>query len=421
MSSPHDSHDVIDRDAWITLAAVTGVGEARFATLLEEHGTPQQVLRAAADGRIRPTPARPREVVRLIAAAARDPGSVHRLSRELGLWMLTPLDPTFPPRLARLDPPPAVIYGQGDPVALDAARAVAIVGTRRPTLVGRALAARVAARLVECHAVVISGLAVGIDGAGHSATLDAGGRTVAVIGGGHARLGPRAHRPLARRIVELGGAVVAELPPDARPTKGTFPRRNRVISALADAILVIEAPLRSGALITARLALEAGQSVLVAPGRPGDPSTAGCLALLRDSPARPLIGLDELVADLGFAIADQAPTPRSALDRQTALSLLGEAEGAVARALGAGPASTDVLAMRTGLGASVVAGAVTLLQLRGWVQSFGPNLLPAGPLLATGAQPSADVPPSTVGGRGRTVGVDRASPTPARARAHGPG
>jgi DNA processing protein len=182
-----------------------------------------------------------------------------------------------------------------------------------------------------------------------------------------------------------GGAVVAELPPDAQATRGTFPRRNRIISALSDAVIVIEAPRRSGALITARLALEAGLPVLVAPGRPGDTTTAGCLALLRETPARPLIGLDELVVDLGFGdgspLRAAARTGGSSLDRDAAIALLGPAEAAVARALLAGAASPDLLAHRTGLGASVVAVAVTLLQLRGWVQSFGPNLLPAGPLL----------------------------------------
>lgn len=376
-----------DREAWITLAAVVGVGDIRFAALIAEHGSPERVLRAAVDGRLRASLALPAEVISRIAEAARSPDTLRARLRAESLWVTTPLDRDYPERLLTLDPPPPVLYGRGDPAALVTSRAVGLVGTRRPTMAGRTLAARVAARLVECSAVVVSGLAIGIDGAAHAATLDAGGRTVAVIGGGHARIGPRAHQPLARRIEASGGAVVAELQPDAVPSRGTFPRRNRIISALSDAVLVIEAPARSGALITAHLALEAGLTVLVAPGRPGDPTTAGCLALLRDTPARPLVGLDELVVDLGFAAVSprsaSGPVPAPRLDAETAIGLLGPAEQAVARALVAGPASADSLVLRTGLPAAVIAGAITLLELRGWARPFGASLLPAGPLLLT--------------------------------------
>jgi len=374
-----------DREAWVELASVTGIGDERFAWLLGRYGDPVEVLRVARDGGLRPSRELPVATVAALEVAARSPGALSARLRALEVWTLTPFDAAYPERLASLESPPPVLYGRGDPAALSAPRAVALVGTRRPTLAGRTLAARVAVRLVECNAVVVSGLAFGVDGAGHAATLEAGGRTVAVIGGGHAFLGPRAHEPLARRIAEQGGAVVAELPPDAIPTRGTFPRRNRIISALSDAVIVVEAPRRSGALITARLALEAGLVVLVAPGRPGDPTTAGCLALLRETPARPLVGLDELVVDLGFAQEPesraQARSDRGSLDRDTAMALLGQAEAAVARAVVAGAGSPDLLAVRTGLEPSVVAVAVTLLQLRGWVQAFGPGLLPAGPLL----------------------------------------
>jgi DNA processing protein len=386
------SHSAIDRDAWIQLAAVQGVGDARFAALLARHGSPQRVLRLARDGGLRPSFELPADVIGRMAEAARSPHVLWSRLRALGVWTATPLDTDYPERLLSLDPPPPVLYGIGERDALVTPRQVALVGTRRPTLRGRAFAAAVATRLVECSAVVVSGLAVGIDGAGHAATLDAGGRTVAVIGGGHARPGPTAHRSLARRILERDGALVGELPPDALPTKGTFPRRNRIIAALSDAVVVIEAPARSGALITAHLALEAGLPVLAAPGRPGDPATAGCLALLRETPARPLVGLDEMVVDLGYAAEggrQAGPTGPRPLDTETAISLLSPAEAAIARAVVAGATSVDELALRSGLAAQVVAGAVTLLQLRGWVRSFGPGLLPAGPLLVAGRAPGA--------------------------------
>ena len=144
---------------------------------------------------------------------------------------------------------------------------------------------------------VVSGLAVGIDGAAHRAALDGGTGTIGVIGSGIDAPGPATQRHLAERIARRG-AVVGELAPGVSATHGTFPRRNRIISGLCRATIVVEAPARSGALITARHALEQGRGLLVAPGRPLDRRISGNLALLRESPARVLVGLDEMIADL---------------------------------------------------------------------------------------------------------------------------
>jgi DNA processing protein len=222
---------------------------------------------------------------------------------------------------------------------------------------------------------------VGIDGAAHAATLAAGGLTVGVIGGGHHHPGPRAHRDLRRQIVDGGGALISEHHPSVEPTHGTYPRRNRLIAALGDGTVVIEAPLKSGALITANVALELGRPVLVAPGRIGDWSMAGSLRLLRETPARPLVGLDELVVDLGLDreadVTDAAPRLSSA----AALAMLGRAELSVATRVRQSPAGLDALVDDTGLPPSVVSSAVTLLLLRGWIEAVGPAYLPAGPLL----------------------------------------
>jgi len=190
------------------------------------------------------------------------------------------------------------------------------------------------------------------------------------------------HRRLAQAI-RAHGAIVSELAPGVRPTRGTFPRRNRIISALSVATVVVEAPARSGALITARHALEQGRMLLVAPGRPLDPRVAGCLSLLRESPARPLVGLDEMVTDLGLdgpgAGASDVGAPRPSPD--SALASLGPVERSVAMALRAGPQTVDALVRACDLEAGVVAGALTMLQLRGWARVLGAMQLPAGPLL----------------------------------------
>jgi DNA processing protein len=376
--------DLDERTAWLVLASVDGIGPETHAGLTAAAGGAAQVLRLAQEGRLprvlgdRTVPAPVRAA---ITAAARAPDvALDELDRH-DVWTVTPLEASYPARLLVLDPPPPVLYGWGDLQALRAARSVAIVGTRRPTAAGRALAARLAARVVETGAAVVSGLAIGIDGAAHAATLEHGGRTIGVLGAGHGEPGPRAHRPLVRRIVQGGGAVISESAPHVRATRGTFPRRNRVISALADATIVVEAPARSGALITARHALEQGRLLLVAPGRPTDPSVAGCLALLRETDARPVVGLDELVADLGFASPADEPAGAPLLGREEALRLLGDSERAIATRLCRSPAGPDLLTAETGLAPGVVAAALTLLQLRGWAHATGPVYVAAGPLL----------------------------------------
>lgn len=380
------------REAVLVLAGVDGVGDATFWELVSSHGGAGQVLASAAAGRLSragdSAPAAnvhrlPETVSKRIREAARNPRPILDRVDQLAVWTVDAFDADYPERLRILDPPPPVLYGWGDRSTLAAAASVAVVGTRRPTIAGRSLAARIAVRLVDGGAVVVSGLAIGIDGAAHAATVARGGSTIAVLGGGHGSPGPRAHRQLLRAICDRGGAVISELPPAAVPSRGTFPRRNRIISALSDAVIVVEAPTRSGALITARHGLEQGRGVFVAPGRLGDPSVAGCLALLRETPARVIAGLDELMLDLELAgpRTGQAAGMRR-LDRAAALAMLPPAERTVARALCDAPGDADRLVDRTGFTPQEVAAALTLLTLRGWVHASGPAYLPAGPLLA---------------------------------------
>jgi len=383
---------VNERTAWVALASVEGVGDATFARLLERHGSARAALEAvsacrpaAADRAIAEmTGTRPRPGLgRRVRGAADDPGRVPRLMAALGGWLLTPLDPDYPERLHRIEEPPLVLYGLGDRTTLRSQRLVAVVGTRRPTAVGRDLTTRVADRLVEAGATVVSGLAVGIDGAAHRAAVEAQAPTIAVAGSGIDRPAPAANRGLARRIVGRG-AIVSELAPGVQASRGTFPRRNRIISGLACATIIIEAPARSGALITARHALEQGRRLLVATGRPLDPRVAGNLQLLRESPALPLTGLDELVTDLGLdRSARRLPAQQgraALLTRAGALALLEPTQRTVATALADGPHSIDALCRATALEPGVVAAALTMLQLRGWARTSGAVQLPAGPL-----------------------------------------
>jgi DNA processing protein len=383
-----------ERRATIALASVEGVGPEIFWLLVSAFRGAAAVIQRAAFGDVRRWADAHRYANHLplirpqaLSSIERLPATMDRTLAEIdeaGLWTLTAFDDGYPRRLHDLDPKPPVIHGLGDPAVLAAPRIAAVVGTRRPTPAGRLLAGQVAARLVDAKAVVVSGAAVGIDGAAHAATLAAGGLTIAVIGGGHQHPGPRAHRDLRRQIVDSGGALISEHHPMVEPTHGTYPRRNRVIAALGDGTVVIEAPKVSGALITAHIALELERPVLVAPGRIGEWSTAGCLRLLRETPARPLTGLDELIADLGFDRDVQAPAAGSKAARLSsaeAMAMLGGPELSVATRVRQAPAGLDALVDDTGLPPSVVSSAVTLLLLRGWIEAVGPAYLPAGPLL----------------------------------------
>ena len=228
-------------------------------------------------------------------------------------------------------------------------------------------------------ATIVSGLAYGIDAAAHVAAVDAGTPTVAVIGGGHERLYPAAHRGLVRRIVDGGGAVISEFAPETIPSRGTFPRRNRIISGLADATVVVEAGARSGALTTAAWALEQGRGLFLVPGRLDDPTVAGSLAFLREAgpEARVVVGIPELLEDLGLvgdaiAAADGARPARRPARPGSVLAALPPVERAIAAAVIAGRSSVDELALATGLGPATVLGALTALEIRGLVmEAYG--------------------------------------------------
>ncbi|MEA2632066.1 MAG: processing protein, partial [Chloroflexota bacterium] len=339
-----------ERDAWTVLAGVRGLGPVGFGALLGRYGSGLAILREASSpggpARIAATPmhdiadgfelagsAARLALAEAIATAAQRAGATVARVHELGLKVVTMEDPVYPLRLAAVEMPPHVLYVLGDPSAMNARAAVAIVGTRRPTDSGRAIAARIAANLASAGASVVSGLAVGIDGAAHAAAVHAGGTTVAVIGSGHAVLHPQAHSRLAASIVAAGGAIVSELGPDVAPSKGTFPRRNRIISGLADATVVVEAPARSGALITASWALDQGRECFLVPGSIDAPASAGCLAFLREFPhdTRIVAGIPQLIDDLG--LADHLTEPGVPSDAAATLADVGQAAGRLGREL----------------------------------------------------------------------------------------
>jgi DNA processing protein len=379
-----------ERDAWVVLSGVEGVGPVSFARLVGAFGSARGVLDAAQspDGRqlmVAATadldggsPSLSPQAAAALCVAAGAPERHLEPVRRSGVTVLTLEDEAYPARLRSIELPPPVLYLHGDPAALDRPRSVAIVGTRRPTQAGRSTAGHIAEGVSVLGATVVSGLALGIDGAAHAAAVRAGAPTVAVIGGGHERLYPSAHRALARAIAAGGGTVLSEFPPDTQPSRGTFPRRNRIISGLADATVVVEAGVRSGALTTAAWALEQGRTLYLVPGRPGDPAVAGCLAFLREAgpEARIVAGVPELLEDLGLL----APVGRRPAPGDAQLGALCGVERAVAEHVANGLASVDELVRATGATSATVLGALTSLEVRGFVVEVFGRYRAAGPL-----------------------------------------
>ena len=286
-------------------------------------------------------------------AAARD-----ALARR-GITHVPSTSAVYPSRLRAIFDPPFGLFGRGSVVgALDAAErapVVAIVGSRRPTGAGRRLAADIAGGLAERGAVVLSGLARGVDGAAHEGALDAGGVTIAVLGSAVDRVHPRRHLALADRIAR-DGAILSEYWPGTEAAPWRFPARNRIVAGMADAVVVVEAASRSGALITADFAMENGTPVLAVPGWPGAERSAGCNALLRAGAAL-CEGADDVVAEVsGRPWAEGA---RSVAPEGAAARVLAE--------LAREPAGVDRLALCTGLPHAEVAVALAALEIEGHV------------------------------------------------------
>ncbi len=389
-----------ERESWAILASVPGLGPVTLAALIARFGTGRAAIETARgrDGAKAlaaagaPGPGRGSlrlgddVIERIVLAAATGDRLVERI-RFCGLSILTLDDAGYPSRLRAIEMPPPVLYVRGDTDALSRRTSVAVVGTRRPSDAGRHVASRIAGAIARLGAAVVSGLAVGIDGAAHAAAVAESGRTVAVLGGGHGRIYPRAHARLAEAIVAEGGVILAELPPDVRPMPGTFPRRNRLISGLSDATVVVEAAARSGALITASWALEQGRPCFLVPGSIDAPMSRGCLAFLREcaGEARIVAGIPELVEDLGLVsepgITHSAPSgARGPAGVVGVLAELGTIERRIAQSLVDGLATVDQLVEATELPVASVLGALTLLEMRGLVAGAYGRYRPAGRL-----------------------------------------
>ncbi|MEX2175956.1 MAG: DNA-processing protein DprA, partial [Pirellulaceae bacterium] len=323
-----------DVAAEVLLSLVPGVGPRTRKTLLAHFGSAQGVL-AAASSQLREVAGIGPKISRAILAARReiDVAAELEVCRAHQVAVLIESHPDYPTRLTEIPDPPGVLFVRGAFSPSDGL-AVAIVGTRHASHYGLAQAERLAGGLARAGYTIVSGLARGIDAAAHRGALKAGGRTLAVLGSGVLNVYPPEHAELAHEICSRG-AVLGENPPRSPPLSGAFPQRNRIITGLSLGVIVVEASERSGALISARHAMEQGREVFAVPGRVDSRTSRGCHRLIRDG-AKLVETVDDVLEELG-PLATPTPSSDGREVRHPAELQLNEPERAVVAA-GAGAA-----------------------------------------------------------------------------------
>ncbi|MEW5910996.1 MAG: DNA-processing protein DprA [Thermodesulfobacteriota bacterium] len=328
---------------WLALRLIPGVGSVTYARLLGAFGSPGAALGAPLKQLLTLSGLR-ESVARAVhqRAFAVDPQKELAALERMGAVIVRLGEPEYPPLLAKIYAPPPLLFVRGS-LAGCADGGVAVVGSRSMSPYGRRLAGELGRDLAQAGVSLISGLARGVDAVAHRGALAAGGHTVGVLGCGLNVAYPREHQEL---IVEVAraGAVVSEFPLNTPPAPGNFPVRNRIISGLSRAVVVVEAGLKSGSLITARHALDQGREMFAVPGPVGAPQSAGCNALISQG-ARLLTSARDILAP-----GSLPPVPSAAAAGPEAAQELAPAEAALLSLIGQEPVHIDNLARSSGLG-----------------------------------------------------------------------
>lgn len=346
---------------WVGFNLVKGIGAVRLRNLIQHfgdvetawHASPQEMRAAGLGPKLIETMQQVRAGVSLELVWER----VHRL----GIQVLTWEDEAYPRRLKEIDQPPPVLYLR-DNLQPEDEWAVAIVGTRGITAYGRQVTAEIASVLARRGVTVISGLARGIDAEAHKAALNAGGRTLAVLGSGVDQIYPPEHRQLADQII-ASGALMSDYAPGTPPDGVNFPPRNRIISGLSMAVIVIEAGERSGALITAEFAADQGREVFAVPGNINAPKSVGCNRLIHQG-ARPLLTPEDVLESLDLASFQQQRVARAVLPKD-------EVEARLLSVLTREPMHVDDIRARVDMPIEKVSATLALMELKGMVRQLG--------------------------------------------------
>jgi DNA processing protein len=378
----------------IVLSMVDGIGSMLTQRLLRRFGNAESVLNATVS-QLQEVEGIGSKIANNIAQAYSvcQPETLINQCRTNGIALIAQHDARYPKLLRTIDDPPLFLFVQGEFRAWDHF-AVAIVGTRHATQYGHQQAERLASELSQYGFTIISGLALGIDGAAHRGTLAVDGRTIAVLGGGLLHLFPQEHRDLAQKIV-TNGMIISEYMPDQVPQRGMFPQRNRIISGLSLGVLIVEAPLQSGALITATLATKQGRKVFAIPGRVDQESSRGCHQLIRNG-AILVESVDDLLKQFDLPVKPKTPlqsqlppqlqSTRSSQSLQTpktettnipipAALQLDEMETKVLQFIAVNPTPIDLIIDRSGLPVHRVLATISSLEMRHIIRRTESNMV----------------------------------------------
>ncbi len=351
------------RQYWIGFNHVAGVGPLRFRRLREAfpslkdawHADAHALQEAGLDRRTIGNLLEARRTLNL--------DSIQKMLDDLGVTALTLEDLDYPALLKELPEAPPVLYIRGTLTAEDN-WAVAIVGTRKATAYGRDTAYQLAGELAQAGLTIVSGLALGVDAAAHQGVLDAGGRTLAVLPCGIDAVYPPEHRQLAQRIARQG-ALITEFPPGTLAESKNFPPRNHLISGLSLGVIVVEAPLKSGALLTADSAAEQGREVFAVPGQTTSAGSKGSNRLIQDG-AKLVMSADDVLNELNMTRG--TPQTRAEVSK---IAPANEQERLIINSLGDGPLHIDDLCRLLTLPVAVVSSTLALMELKGMVRQIG--------------------------------------------------
>ena len=346
------------RDYWYWLGVTEELGAAAVRRLLTLYGSPEEVFRQHT------LPLSERAQEALDASRQKLDGLLRERDSFAGqgITWCCPADEEYPKRLLDIPDPPAVLFRRGD-LPPEAGKTAAIIGARRCSHYGRTMAERFGTELAKAGVAVISGMAMGIDGYAQSAALAAGGRSFAILGCGPDQAYPAINRPLYGRLLSQGG-ILSEYKPGTPPLAWHFPLRNRIISGLADILLVIEARAVSGTLITVDQALEQGRDVLALPGRVGDALSEGCNSLIRQG-AGILTDTSDVLSLLQIEEPSEGGKGRR---RRPSAAALSAEQRSVLRALSGDPQHLEELMLKTGLGLGELSLVLLSLEESGWVR-----------------------------------------------------
>lgn len=342
-----------EREAYIALNMMEGVGPIGVKRLVEALGSAGAIMEADLCQMRGIEGVGPVLIEAIMAGrlSANWQGELER-AETMNVRILTPSDDEYPVRLKEIYDPPLALYVKGAFQSRDE-RAYAVVGTRKPTYYGRDTTAMLSSGLARAGYTVVSGLATGVDTVAHEEALKTGGRTIAVLGSGMSNIYPTSNIDLAKRVAE-GGVLLSEFPFDRKPDKTTFPIRNRIVSGLSMGVLVVEAGIKSGAMITARVALEQGRAVSAVPGRIDSAVSKGTNRLIKEG-AKLVENVDDILEEFEFLFSRESEGQTA----QKKLPPLTDEEHAVVSALGGGELSIDELIREAELSASR-AGAVLI-------------------------------------------------------------